>query len=285
VTLGLVLAVVVTSGSDAAGRTAATSAADAGRVPTALTTADSGRSINAASRAAPSLTPRQRAAVRRLQVAARNLHRTVDAVVRVPNDADFVFDIQLLSDHADFILTIRNARAVGLDAVARRYQRVLDLEMKRLDEARAFSDLLRRAHAHGEQVAQKSHEDHPSLSPAVLGNIAVNAANWYGNDALLKVTLRTATRKSPDVYEITLKKGEDLDRRAYALYRALSVGSRKTNRPYRGREGLHQLPDANGGFNGGLIGLRRGAESSSKSPAIDINIHRTAIKIHVRHEP
>lgn len=100
----------------------------------------------------------------------------------------------------DLILAIRNARAVGLNALARRYQRVLDFEMKRLAEARAFSALLRDAAAYGDQVAQKAHEDDPSLSPAVLGNIAVNAANWYGNDALLKVTLRAAKRKSPDAY-------------------------------------------------------------------------------------
>lgn len=69
------------------------------------------------------------------------------------------------------------------------------------------------------------------------------------------------------MYEITLKKGEDLDRRAYALYHSLSIGSRKTAIRYNGREGLHRLPDANGGLNGGFIGFRRTAESSSKSPA------------------
>jgi hypothetical protein len=148
--------------------------------------------------------------VRRLQAAARDFHRTVDAVVRVPNDADWVLDIQVLSHQSELILAIRNARAVGLDSLARRYQRVLDFELKRLDESRTFSALLRRANTYGEQVAQKVHEDDPSLPPAVLGSIAANAANWYANDTLLKVTLRAAKQKSSIVYEITLKQGEDL---------------------------------------------------------------------------
>ena len=207
----------------------------------------------------------------------------IDTYVRVPS---WVYEIQLLSDRADCILAIRNARNVGLGQLADRYQRILDAEVKRLNEFRAFSALLRDANAYGERVAQKAHEDHPSLSPTALGNIAFNAANWYGNKALLDTTLRAATRKSSKVYEITLKKGEDLDRRAYALYRALSIGSRKTNRPYGGREGLHELPDAKGGFNGGLIGLRRARESGSNSPAIDIKTpDGRDIKIHLRHKP
>jgi hypothetical protein len=49
---------------------------------------------------------------------------------------------------------------------------------------------------------------------------------------------------------------------------------------------LHRLPDADGGFNGGLIGLRRAAETSSgESPAIDLNLNGKLIKIHLRHEP
>jgi hypothetical protein len=121
----------------------------------------------------------------------------------------------------------------------------------------------------------------------VLGNIAFNAANWYGNDALLKVTLRAAKQKSASVYEIAIKQGEDLDRRGYALYRSLSVGARRTNLRYGGREGLHELPDAKGGFNGGLIGFRRAAETSDgKTPAIDIKTaNGKAFKIHVRHQP
>ena len=234
--------------------------APAGRAPAASSTPDLARSADAVSRAIPfsrattSLTDRQRAAVRRLDAAARDFHRIVDRVVRAPA---WILEIQVLADRAEFVLAIRNARAIGLDALARRYQRVLDAELKRLDESRAFNALLARAASYREQVAQKAHEDNPNLSATALGNIAFNAANWYGNDALLKVTLRTAKRKG------------------------------KTKIRYGGREGLHELPDANGGFNGGLIGLRRASETSAgKSPAIDIKTSNgTSLRIHVRHEP
>jgi hypothetical protein len=246
----------------------------------------SGHPIHSVVRAAAPLTSKQRAAVLRLQVAARDLHRTVEKIVRVSLDNAIVYDIDLLSHRADLMLAIRNARSVGLPELASRYERILDDELKRVAEHRHFWTLLYQATNYGQRVAQKAHEDNPSLPPAVLGNIAVNAANWYANDTLLKVTLRAAKQKSSLVYEITLKQGEDLDRRAYALYRALSAGSRKTTIPYKGKEGLHRLPDADGGFNGGLIGLRRAAEtSSSKSPAIDLNLNGKLIKIHLRHEP
>ena len=42
-------------------------------------------------------------------------------MVRVPNDADWVLDIQVLSHQSEFVLAIRNARAVGLGSLARRY--------------------------------------------------------------------------------------------------------------------------------------------------------------------
>jgi hypothetical protein len=257
---------------------------DGGASP-AMTRGDSSRSTSAGFRASPAMTSGQRAAVRRLQVAALRLRRTVDKVVRVPNDADFLAVTQAQFDRAELILAIRNARAVGLSEFARRYQRVLDVETKRLNEATAFSGLLRRAGAYGQQVAQKAHEENPNLPATVLGNIAVNAANWYGNDTLLKITLRAAKQKKPGLYEIAVKKDVDLDRRAYALYRSLSVGSRRTPRPYRGKEGLHELPDASGGFNGGFIGFRRAAETGSDSPAIDINVNGRVMKIHVRHQP
>jgi hypothetical protein len=285
VVLGLVLAFVLTSSAEAAQPPAMPlPATEASGARIVLGIADSDRASSPAVRAAVSLPGRQAAAARRLQVAARNLRRTVDSVLEKPNDADFLRVIQAQFNRAELILAIRNARAVGLDRLARLYQRVLDFETARLNDSIAFSDVLRQATAYGEQVANKAHEDNPSLSPAVLGNIAVNAANWYGNDALLKVTLRAATRKSEVVYEIILKRGEDLDRRAYGLYRALSIGSRKTNIRYGGREGLHQLPDAHGGFNGGFIGLRRAAETSGKtSPAIDVKTaDGTYIRIHVR---
>jgi hypothetical protein len=281
--LGIALAMI--GSVQAAPVAAAPSAAAAAGARTALPVAESARASSTAVRAAASLASRQQAAARRLQAAARDFHRTVDAVVRVPNDADWVLDVQVLSHRAEFVLAIRNARAVGLGSLARRYQRVLDSELKRLNESRAFSAFLRRANTYGEHVAQKAHDANPNLPPGVLGSIAANAANWYGNDALLKVTLRAAKQKRPGLYEITLKNGGDLDRRAYALYRSLSVGARKTTRPYTGKEGLHELPDADGGFNGGFIGFRRAAETGSDSPAIDINLNGRVIKIHVRHQP
>jgi hypothetical protein len=49
---------------------------------------------------------------------------------------------------------------------------------------------------------------------------------------------------------------------------------------------LHKLPDSKGGFDGGLIGLRRIAETASRSPAIDIKTPELgSIKIHFRHKP
>jgi hypothetical protein len=274
-------------GAAAALPTQTASAGHAKGARMALAAEVSSRSASITVRAAQSPTTRRRVAMRRLQVAARNLHRTVDKVVRVPNDADFLAVTQAQFDRAELILAIRNARAAGLRDLADRYQRVLDFEIKRLDEATAFSSLLRHANEYGQQVAQKAHDVDPSLPPAVLGNIAVNAANWYGNDALLKVTLRAAKQKNSRLYLITLKQGEDLDRRAYALYRALSVGSRKTSIRYAGRDGLHELPDAKGGFNGGLIGFRRAAETSGgKSPAIDIKTaDGRVIRFHVVHGP
>jgi hypothetical protein len=245
--------------------------------------AGAGRIHTTVAAPAVSLTPKQRAATQRLAVAARNLHRTVDKFVRTGFESSFVYEIDLLSERVELMLAIRNARSVGLPELARRYQRILDAELARAGEHRAFGGLLNDAKDYGQQVAQKAHEQDPSLPATVLGNIALNAANWYGNDALLKVTLRAAKQKRPGLYEITLKKGENLDRRAYALYRALSVGSRKTARDYGGREGLHELPDAKGGFNGGLMGFRRAVETGSDSPAIDINLNGRVIKIHVRH--
>jgi hypothetical protein len=245
--------------------------------------AGAGRIHTTVAAPAASLTPKQRAAAQRLAVAARNLHRTVDKFVRTGFESSFVYEIDLLSERVELMLAIRNARSVGLPELAHRYQRILDAELARAGEHRAFGGLLNDAKDYGQQVAEKAHEQDPSLPATVLGNIALNAANWYGNDALLKVTLRAAKLKRPGLYEITLKKGDDLDRRAYALYRALSVGSRKTARDYGGREGLHELPDAKGGFNGGLMGFRRAVETGSDSPAIDINLNGRVIKIHVRH--
>jgi hypothetical protein len=282
--LRLMVALVLI-GSAQPGLSAGVPSAFAGAVGvhTAVAVSPSSRGIHPASRFAASLTPKQRAAAQRLAVTARNLHRTVDEFVRT---GSWIYEINLLSNRVELMLAIRNARSLGLGELARRYQRILDLEMKRAEERRSFGALLSRAQDYGQHAAQKAHEDNPSLPQAVLGNIAVNAANWYGNDALLKITLRAAKQtKNPRVYEITLKKGEDLDRRAYALYRSLSVGARKTDLRYGGRDGLYQLPDAKGGFNGGLIGFRRAAETSEgKSPAIDIKTaDGKAIKIHVRH--
>jgi hypothetical protein len=262
-----------------------TARASAGTVHGAVDVPASGRPIASAVRAAAPLTSKQRAAVRRLQVAARDLHRTVDKIVRVSLDNAIVYDIDLLSHRADLMLAIRNARSAGLPDIASRYQRILDDELQRVAEHRDFWAFLYRAKDYGQQVARKAHDDDPSLPPAVLDTIAANAANWYANDTLLRVTLRAAKQKRPGLYEITLKNGGDLDRRAYALYRSLSVGSRKTTSPYKGKEGLHELPDANGGFNGGSIGFRRAAETGSDSPAIDINLNGRVIKIHVCHEP
>lgn len=284
--LRLVVALVVVSIAQlalAAG--VPTARARAGTVYMAVDVPASGRPIPAAVRAVAPLTSKQRAAVRRLQVAARDLDRTVDKIVRVSLDNAIVYDIDLLSHRADLMLAIRNARSVGLPDLASRYQRILDDELKRVVEHRDFWAFLYRATDYGQQVAQKAHDANPNLPPAVLGSIATNAANWYGNDALLKVTLRAAKQTRPGIYEIAVKKDVDLDRQAYALYRSLSVGARKTTRPYKGKEGLHELPDANGGFSGGFIGFRRAAETGSKSPAIDINLNGRLIKIHVRHQP
>jgi hypothetical protein len=99
-------------------------------------------------------------------------------------------------DRAELILAIRNARAAGLSDLADRYQRVLDVETKRLNQSTAFSDLFRQAHQYGEHIAQKAHHADPSLPPAVLGNIAVNAANLYGNDTL-HCDLHLAPQRSP----------------------------------------------------------------------------------------
>jgi len=54
--------------------------------------------------------------VRRLDAAARDFHRIVDRVVRAPA---WILEIQVLADRAEFVLAIRNARAIGLDALAR----------------------------------------------------------------------------------------------------------------------------------------------------------------------
>ena len=175
---------------------------------------------------------RQRATTR-LLAASRKLHLSVNAVLKRPNDADFLKVTQARFNTADVILAIRGARAVHLNTLANHHQRLLNAEIKRLDESVAFGALLRRAYAYGERVAQNAHERDPSLPPAVLGGIAANAANWHGNDALLKTALRAAKKKSPRVYEITLKKGEDLDRRAYALYRSISIGARRTSTSYK----------------------------------------------------
>lgn len=235
---------------------------------------------------AASASAARRRATTRLLAASRRLHRSVNAVLERPNDADFLRVAQARFDTADVILAIRGARAVHLNTLANRHQRLLNAEVKRLDESVAFSALLRQANAYGERVAQRAHEQDSRLPPAALGGIAANAANWYGNDALLKTALRAAKKKGPRVYEIGLKKGEDLDRRAYGLYRSISIGARRTSIPYKGSEGLRRLPDADGGFNGGLIGLRRTGETASRSPAIDIKSPELgSIKIHVRHRP
>ena len=150
-----------------------TARASAGPVHTAVDMPASGRPIHFAARAAAPLTSKQRAAVRRLQIAARDLHRTVDKIVRVSLDNAIVYDIDLLSHRADLMLAIRNARSVGLPELASRYQRILDDELKRVAEHRHFWTLLYQAKNYGQRVAQKAHDDNPSLPPAVLGNIAV----------------------------------------------------------------------------------------------------------------
>jgi hypothetical protein len=281
--LRLIVALVLISGAQSA-LSAGQASAFAGAVGIRASGVAPSRAVHPVSRFGASLTPKQRAAAQRLAVAARNLHRMVEEFMRT---GSWIYEINLLSNRVELMLAIRNARSVGLSEQARRYQRVLDLEVKRVEERRSFGLLLSRAQDYGQQVAQKAHEKNPSLSATVLGNIAINAANWYGNDALLKVTLRAAKQKSASVFEITVKKDVDLDRQAYALYRSLSVGARRTDLRYGGREGLHELPDAQGGFNGGLIGFRRAAETSDgKSPAIDIKTAGgKAFKIHVRHQP
>jgi hypothetical protein len=122
-------------------------------VPTA--TASTGPVHMAVVRAAAPLTSKQRAAVLRLQVAARDLHRTVDKIVRVSLDNAIVYDIDLLSHRADLMLAIRNARSVGLPELASRYQRILDDELKRVAEHQHFWTLLYQAKNYGQRVAQR----------------------------------------------------------------------------------------------------------------------------------
>jgi hypothetical protein len=126
----------------------------------------------------------RRRATTRLLAASQRLHKSVNAVLQRPNDADFLKVAQARFDRADAILAIRVARAVDLNTLANRHQRLLNAETKRLNESVAFGALLRRANAYGEQVAQNAHERDPSLPPTVLASIAGNAANWHGNNAL-----------------------------------------------------------------------------------------------------
>lgn len=120
--LELVVVFVLTGSAEAAPSAAMPSAAtDAGGVLIASAVADSDHVSSSAVRAAASLPDRQRAAVWRLRLAARNLHRIVDRVVRAPN---WLLEIQVLSDRAELILAIRGAREVGLNELAGRYQRI-----------------------------------------------------------------------------------------------------------------------------------------------------------------
>lgn len=116
-----------------------------------------------------------------------------------------------------------------------------------------------------------------ALTIAVLATSCVDAASAAGSSTQTRASAAFASQTSAGaqatkVYEVKVKPELDLDDAAYKIYRGLSVGARKTNARYSGREGLHKLPDAKGDMNGGTIGFRRAAETSGKrSPAIDLN--------------
>lgn len=191
----------------------------------------------------------------------------------------------MVTDEGGLALAIADAHRVGLHTLARHYQRFLDAEkVIVINTERAF-DLLVQADEYGVKVAQKAHRDNPHLSLTSLQGIALNASNWYGNSRVLDGVLANATKRSGGVYEVVVKNGKDLDQAAYNVYRGISVGARRTAKKYSGKEGLHELPGPKGKFDGGIVGLRRAAETSGKkSPAIDINTPKTGpIKIHFRH--
>lgn len=89
--LRLALAIALTGMAQAAPADARTPRAnDARGADSTPTLHQSSHPHQAFMRAASTLADRQRAAIRRLEVAARNLRRSVDAVTRVPNDADLL---------------------------------------------------------------------------------------------------------------------------------------------------------------------------------------------------
>jgi hypothetical protein len=113
--------------------------------------------------------------------------------------------------------------------------------------ASTSAHFVNRADRYGNDVAQQAREDNPQLTPGQLGTIASNATAWYGNSAVQRNLLASARK----------------------------VG-------YSGREGLHRLPDRDGGLNGGLIGFRRAGETSGgKTPAVDLKTPELGdVKIH-----
>lgn len=205
-------------------------------------------------------------AIVELRRAAASLHRTADELVAAPGA--LIPNLRWQFSLGRMRGAIRRAHALGLDAAAKPYVAVLKRESDRVD----FAHFVHRAERYGEQVAQKAHRDNPQLTPVQLGVIASNASAWHGNTTLQKNALAAARRVGKKTYEITVKPGQELDEAAYKIYRGFSIGARRTNIRYTGREGLHRLPDAKGGTNGGTIGFRRAAETSDKkSPAIDLN--------------
>jgi hypothetical protein len=131
---------------------------------------------------------------------------------------------------------------------------------------------------YGRKVAQKHLEDDPDLTAEELGDIATNAASALNNKTVLDELLKKAVpEKGGVVHTVRVPKGENPETMAREWQQALSVGSRRRaaqgSYPQQGG-GLRELPDLDGGWNGGTVGLRTeaGRTSTGGGPVLDINV-------------
>jgi hypothetical protein len=129
----------------------------------------------------------------------------------------------------------------------------------------------------GRRVAQQRYKENPDLSAEQLGDIAVNAASALNNKTALDELLKKAVKETDVVHTVRVPKGHNPETMAREWQQALSAGSRRKaaqgSYPQEGG-GLRELPDLDGGWNGGTVGLRTeaGRTSTGGGPVLDVNV-------------
>lgn len=165
-----------------------------------------------------------------LRQAAARLHRAADGMT--DGEVTVLESLRWQFALSEMRYALRQARKLGLNSAAKLYDAALARETYRV----VFARFVRQATEYGRNVAENARQSNPRLTPGQVRQIEANASAWYGNSAVQKNLVASARKVGTKTYELTVKvkPGEDLDAAAYKVYRGLSVGARKTSKPYSG---------------------------------------------------